>query len=226
MSVSIVYETHAISTDNEAGIATGWLPGRLSETGRTGARELGERRRDDGIAAIYVRTSSARSRRSASRSREATSQSHRCAAARVQRRPAERHATRDAPTRACQSRRGPLAERGELSRRRRPHARTTSDLASEHDAERDCSSLIQPISGRCRLPARRPRPPRASSPNSTGSRAGSSPPTVARLGSFCYTLRSWPEGHCRSRRGRRHREPIPARGALCRAHLKKHIAIG
>lgn len=54
MSLSIVYETHAISTDNEAGIATGWLPGRLSEAGRTGAREVGERRRDDGIAAIYV----------------------------------------------------------------------------------------------------------------------------------------------------------------------------
>jgi alpha-ribazole phosphatase/probable phosphoglycerate mutase len=52
--VSIVYETHAISTDNEAGIATGWLPGRLSESGRDGALEMGERRRDDGISAIYV----------------------------------------------------------------------------------------------------------------------------------------------------------------------------
>lgn len=52
--MSIVYETHAISTDNEAGIATGWLPGRLSATGRAGALEMGERRRDDGIAAIYV----------------------------------------------------------------------------------------------------------------------------------------------------------------------------
>ena len=27
MSVEIIYETHSISTDNEAGIATGWLPG-------------------------------------------------------------------------------------------------------------------------------------------------------------------------------------------------------
>jgi hypothetical protein len=32
--VEIVYETHSISEDNERGIATGWLPGRLSEEGR------------------------------------------------------------------------------------------------------------------------------------------------------------------------------------------------
>jgi alpha-ribazole phosphatase/probable phosphoglycerate mutase len=49
-----VYETHAITTDNEAGIATGWLPGTLSARGRETAAELGARRRDDGIAAVYV----------------------------------------------------------------------------------------------------------------------------------------------------------------------------
>jgi alpha-ribazole phosphatase/probable phosphoglycerate mutase len=54
MALSLVYETHAITTDNEAGIATGWLPGQLSERGRVTAAELGQRRRDDGIAAIYV----------------------------------------------------------------------------------------------------------------------------------------------------------------------------
>jgi broad specificity phosphatase PhoE len=54
MSVEIIYETHATSTDNEAGIATGWLPGRLSETGRRQAAELGARRRDDGIAAVFT----------------------------------------------------------------------------------------------------------------------------------------------------------------------------
>jgi broad specificity phosphatase PhoE len=54
MSVSIVYETHSISTDNEAGIATGWLPGKLSAAGRAAAAELGQRRRSDNIDAIYV----------------------------------------------------------------------------------------------------------------------------------------------------------------------------
>ncbi|HSL97434.1 MAG TPA: histidine phosphatase family protein [Candidatus Deferrimicrobiaceae bacterium] len=54
MAVRLVFETHAITTDNEAGIATGWLPGELSEAGRRGARELGERRRDDGISVVYA----------------------------------------------------------------------------------------------------------------------------------------------------------------------------
>jgi alpha-ribazole phosphatase/probable phosphoglycerate mutase len=50
MAVELVYETHCTSTDNEAGIATGWLPGRLSTTGRQQARELGARRRDGVVA--------------------------------------------------------------------------------------------------------------------------------------------------------------------------------
>ncbi len=54
MTVRIVFETHALTTDNEAGIASGWLPGELSEEGLKGAAELGRRRHDDGIAAIYV----------------------------------------------------------------------------------------------------------------------------------------------------------------------------
>lgn len=54
MVVHLIYETHAISTDNEAGIATGWLPGQLSEQGRALAQELGERRRNDGLAAIFT----------------------------------------------------------------------------------------------------------------------------------------------------------------------------
>ncbi|HJQ73308.1 MAG TPA: histidine phosphatase family protein [Gaiellaceae bacterium] len=54
MSVEVVYETHATSEDNEAGIATGQLPGRLSAVGREQARELGERRRDDGIAVVFT----------------------------------------------------------------------------------------------------------------------------------------------------------------------------
>lgn len=54
VALELVYETHAITTDNEAGIATGWLPGTLSERGRGTAAELGQRRRDDGIAAVYM----------------------------------------------------------------------------------------------------------------------------------------------------------------------------
>ncbi|WBB59661.1 histidine phosphatase family protein [Streptomyces sp. WMMC500] len=54
MTVEIVYETHATTTDNEAGIATGRLPGRLSARGRREARELGERRRGQDIAAVFT----------------------------------------------------------------------------------------------------------------------------------------------------------------------------
>jgi 2,3-bisphosphoglycerate-dependent phosphoglycerate mutase len=52
--VAIVYETHSISVDNERGVATGWLHGELSERGRELARELGERRRNDGVAVVYA----------------------------------------------------------------------------------------------------------------------------------------------------------------------------
>lgn len=49
----IVFETHATTDDNEAGIATGWGAGRLSEVGRRQAAELGVRRSDDHIDAIF-----------------------------------------------------------------------------------------------------------------------------------------------------------------------------
>jgi broad specificity phosphatase PhoE len=52
--VELVYETHSTSVDNERGIATGWLDGELSETGRRQAEELGRRRRDESIAAVYT----------------------------------------------------------------------------------------------------------------------------------------------------------------------------
>jgi 2,3-bisphosphoglycerate-dependent phosphoglycerate mutase len=53
MSVEIVFETHSISVDNESGIASGWLSSRLSERGKALAKELGERRRNDNIAAVF-----------------------------------------------------------------------------------------------------------------------------------------------------------------------------
>jgi broad specificity phosphatase PhoE len=54
VTVDIVYETHSTSEDNERGIATGWLDGRLSERGRRQAEELGERRRQDGILVVFT----------------------------------------------------------------------------------------------------------------------------------------------------------------------------
>ncbi len=53
-AVRIVFETHSLTVDNERGIATGWLGGELSTAGRTLARELGERRRHEGIDAVFA----------------------------------------------------------------------------------------------------------------------------------------------------------------------------
>jgi len=49
MTLRLVYETHATTTDNEAGLCTGWQPGELSAAGIGNAVQLGARRRDDGI---------------------------------------------------------------------------------------------------------------------------------------------------------------------------------
>jgi broad specificity phosphatase PhoE len=54
MGIQIVFETHSVSEDNEHGIATGWRHGRLSDKGRLIAKELGERRRNDKIQAIFT----------------------------------------------------------------------------------------------------------------------------------------------------------------------------
>jgi alpha-ribazole phosphatase/probable phosphoglycerate mutase len=54
MAVEIVFETHSLTEDNERGVATGWLDGRLSARGREFAAELGTRRRTDGIAVVFT----------------------------------------------------------------------------------------------------------------------------------------------------------------------------
>ena len=54
MAIELLYETHSTTIDNEIGIATGWLEGRLSDRGRLQAAALGERRRDDGLAAVFT----------------------------------------------------------------------------------------------------------------------------------------------------------------------------
>ena len=54
VGVVVVFETHATSEDNERGIASGWLPSRLSVQGRVQAEQLGRRWRDDDLAAVFL----------------------------------------------------------------------------------------------------------------------------------------------------------------------------
>ena len=51
--MTIWLEMHATSLDNEAQMASGWYDVELSALGEQQARELGERRRDTRIAAVY-----------------------------------------------------------------------------------------------------------------------------------------------------------------------------
>jgi 2,3-bisphosphoglycerate-dependent phosphoglycerate mutase len=53
VAIELVFESHSTTVDNEQGRATGWLPGELSDRGRMRARDLGGRRRHDGIAAVF-----------------------------------------------------------------------------------------------------------------------------------------------------------------------------
>jgi broad specificity phosphatase PhoE len=49
----LIYETHATSTDNEAGVASGHNDPDLSIAGEEQAAELGRRRAAEGVAAVY-----------------------------------------------------------------------------------------------------------------------------------------------------------------------------
>jgi broad specificity phosphatase PhoE len=49
----LVFESHATSVDNEAGLASGWFDVALSAAGEKQARMLGTRRRDDHLAVVY-----------------------------------------------------------------------------------------------------------------------------------------------------------------------------
>ena len=42
MTIKITYFVHGTTTDNEKGLATGWMPGELSELGIFQAKELGK----------------------------------------------------------------------------------------------------------------------------------------------------------------------------------------
>jgi broad specificity phosphatase PhoE len=45
---------HSTTEDNEAGIATGWLPGRLSAQGRELAADLADGRRRAAVDAVFT----------------------------------------------------------------------------------------------------------------------------------------------------------------------------
>jgi 2,3-bisphosphoglycerate-dependent phosphoglycerate mutase len=49
----LVFETHATSLDNEAGLASGWFDVALSATGEAQARDLGVRRAHDDLEAVF-----------------------------------------------------------------------------------------------------------------------------------------------------------------------------
>lgn len=51
--LKLVFETHATSLDNEAGLASGWFDVALSAAGEQQARILGARRRDEHVSAIF-----------------------------------------------------------------------------------------------------------------------------------------------------------------------------
>ena len=51
--VTIVFEVHSTTTDNERWIASGWQDGQLSPLGRRQAKELGERRGDEEVVAVF-----------------------------------------------------------------------------------------------------------------------------------------------------------------------------
>jgi len=53
MSVKVTYFVHSITTDNESGAATGWLPGELSEVGRQKAIELAPQLADRQFDAVF-----------------------------------------------------------------------------------------------------------------------------------------------------------------------------
>jgi broad specificity phosphatase PhoE len=52
-TITILFETHATSVDNEAGVASGWRDAELSATGEAQAAELGARHRARAPAAVY-----------------------------------------------------------------------------------------------------------------------------------------------------------------------------
>lgn len=53
MAVEITYFVHGTTTDNEQDLATGWLPGELSEVGKQQAKDLGGMVTDKHFDAVF-----------------------------------------------------------------------------------------------------------------------------------------------------------------------------
>ena len=53
MTIEIIYETHAVTPDNHAGVISGWRQSQLSPQGRRDAEALGRRWRDAGVDVVY-----------------------------------------------------------------------------------------------------------------------------------------------------------------------------
>ncbi len=51
--ISIIYETHGTTLDNEAGISSGWFDVELSELGKKQAKEMGKRYEDKAFDVIF-----------------------------------------------------------------------------------------------------------------------------------------------------------------------------
>lgn len=51
--VTLTYFVHGTTTDNEQELATGWLPGELSEVGRTQSAQLGEQVADQQFDVVF-----------------------------------------------------------------------------------------------------------------------------------------------------------------------------
>lgn len=51
--VEIIFETHATTVDNEAGLSSGWYDIELSELGIKQAKELGQRYRSQHLGAVF-----------------------------------------------------------------------------------------------------------------------------------------------------------------------------
>jgi broad specificity phosphatase PhoE len=51
--VTIIFESHSTTVDNEAGLASGWVDCELSDLGRQQAAALGQRRQNQAIDAIF-----------------------------------------------------------------------------------------------------------------------------------------------------------------------------